>query len=323
MAKIPTAETLGTPGISAGIAQVNVPRADMTSVTEANNKAVGNLSDAIGGAVSLGVKIHDEDEDFEMQKRFVDFDMQQERKLAEAKASAPADPVEFSRNWRRSYDADANAFFGKGGANVPERSRDKYDLALSKRGAAYEGQALEFEMRGRAKFHVDDLEGQILNIEQNVMAVPDPQRVRENVGRALSLIQTSRIPNDQKMDLMRKTSSRMEETAVRARIERGDSPEDILRDLRQLPDGQSMRNESVFVKPGKGELATVVAGSGAELSVSSKHADRFAGLLRDLEAAGVNIDGKQYGLAVLANNGSDESVALMTGGLLREFTRYR
>lgn len=36
-----------------------------------------------------------------------------------------------------------------------------------------------------------------------------------------------------------------------------------------------------------------------------------------------NIDGRQYGLAVLGNNGSDESVALMAGGLLREYTRYR
>lgn len=32
-----------------------------------------------------------------------------------------------------------------------------------------------------------------------------------------------------------------------------------------------------------------------------------------------NVNGKQYGLAILANDGSDESVALLAGGLLREY----
>lgn len=33
-----------------------------------------------------------------------------------------------------------------------------------------------------------------------------------------------------------------------------------------------------------------------------------------------NVDGKQYGLVVLSNSGSDESAALLAGGLLREYT---
>lgn len=32
-----------------------------------------------------------------------------------------------------------------------------------------------------------------------------------------------------------------------------------------------------------------------------------------------NINGTQYGLAIFANNGSDESVALLAGGLIREY----
>lgn len=33
-----------------------------------------------------------------------------------------------------------------------------------------------------------------------------------------------------------------------------------------------------------------------------------------------NVDGKQYGLVIFANNGSDESVALLAGGLIRDYT---
>jgi hypothetical protein len=36
-----------------------------------------------------------------------------------------------------------------------------------------------------------------------------------------------------------------------------------------------------------------------------------------------NIDGVQYGLAIFANNGSDESVALLAGGLIREYTSIK
>jgi hypothetical protein len=36
-----------------------------------------------------------------------------------------------------------------------------------------------------------------------------------------------------------------------------------------------------------------------------------------------NIDGRQYALAVLANSGSDESAALMAGGLIREYTSLK
>ena len=36
-----------------------------------------------------------------------------------------------------------------------------------------------------------------------------------------------------------------------------------------------------------------------------------------------NAGGKQYGLAILANNNSDEQVAVLAGGLFREYTRHR
>lgn len=36
-----------------------------------------------------------------------------------------------------------------------------------------------------------------------------------------------------------------------------------------------------------------------------------------------NVEGRQFGLAVLANSGSDESAALLAGGLIREFTSLK
>jgi hypothetical protein len=36
-----------------------------------------------------------------------------------------------------------------------------------------------------------------------------------------------------------------------------------------------------------------------------------------------NVQGRQYGLAILANSGTDDSAALLAGGLLREYTGYQ
>lgn len=36
-----------------------------------------------------------------------------------------------------------------------------------------------------------------------------------------------------------------------------------------------------------------------------------------------NVDGRQYGLTILSNAGSDETTAVLAGGLLREYTSYR
>lgn len=36
-----------------------------------------------------------------------------------------------------------------------------------------------------------------------------------------------------------------------------------------------------------------------------------------------NVDGRQYGLTILSNSGSDEATAILAGGLFREFTGYK
>ena len=49
------------------------------------------------------------------------------------------------------------------------------------------------------------------------------------------------------------------------------------------------------IEPTSGDHAIVTSGSGARFRVSNQYAERFAGLMSDLEAAGVKIDGQQSG----------------------------
>jgi hypothetical protein len=36
----------------------------------------------------------------------------------------------------------------------------------------------------------------------------------------------------------------------------------------------------------------------------------------------VNVEGKEYAIVILSNTGSDETAAVLAGGLLREYTGY-
>lgn len=240
-ARIPTSEALGTPGVSAQGFTGNIPTEGVEALSRAtsqNTKDVMGFADSAIDAVKVGVKIQDERDDYDLQSKFVDFDLEQEKRFDEEKLNAPADPTGFTSKFRGGYDNAAKAFFGKDGENIPPRLRGKYDLALTKRGAQFEKQANDFEIKGREDFHISDLDTRLTGIADRTMADPDPVKMRANIGRSLSLIETARIPAERKQKLMRETASRLEETAVRSRMEQsdkpGNKPEDILADLRNV-----------------------------------------------------------------------------------------
>ena len=66
-------------------------------------------------------------------------------------------------------------------------------------------------------------------------------------------------------------------------------------EIDQPPRAQSGGGASYNIKPAGGGHAIIDMGQGARFRVSEAHADRFAGLLSDLEAAGVKVDGGQSG----------------------------
>ena len=77
-----------------------------------------------------------------------------------------------------------------------------------------------------------------------------------------------------------------------------DDPEGVLRDLGMVPGGKkpaSVTTGGPLKIENQGEHSVVNAGSGAKFRVSSTYADRFAGFIADLEAAGVEVKGDQSG----------------------------
>lgn len=77
-----------------------------------------------------------------------------------------------------------------------------------------------------------------------------------------------------------------------------DDPEGVLRDLGLVPGGKKPASPTASgplkIEPA-GEHSIVHAGSGAKFRVSGTYADRFAGLIADLEALGVEVKGEQSG----------------------------
>lgn len=77
-----------------------------------------------------------------------------------------------------------------------------------------------------------------------------------------------------------------------------EDPEGVLRDLGLVPGGRKpapvTTGSPLKIEPA-GEHSIVHAGSGAKFRVSGTYADRFAGFIADLEAAGVEVKGDQSG----------------------------
>ena len=310
MAKIPTAETLGTPGISAQGYTGGIPNEGAEAMSRAsskNAKDIAGFADSVSDAVKVGVKIKEDEDDYELQSRFVDFDLDQEKRFEDEKLNAPANPVGFTDKFQGGYNEAARAFFGKEGENIPARLRGKYDFALKKRRAEYVKRANDFEVKGVEDYHVQDLDTRLTGIADRTMADPDPVKMRANIARSLSLIETARIPAARKPKLMRERAALIEETAIRSRIERGDKPEDILADLRNTGPAEKAGDAGVsetgidFIKDIEGfepeakwDVRQFSAGHGSKVAKGEKmtEAEADARLKEDLAPITAHIASK-------------------------------
>ncbi len=287
MAKIPTADSLGVVGIRSDRPMAQIDR----HAAAAMRAPAAAMADFGQAALNLGdtvAKKQQEAEDYEIEKRFIDFDLAQEKALDEAQRSAPPDGAGFTTSYRSNYDTAAREFF----KDVPDRLKQKYDHRLVRRAADYEKRAHDFELRQSDSFHQDDVNTRLLDLHTATQTNPD--RYRENIARGISLIDSSRLSPAAKHKLRRAYAADVEEYAIRGRIDRDDL-DGVIRDLQRLPKVETPQGSSAGIERHSDGMATVSVGSGARFRVGGDYADRFAGALADLEAAGVEIKGDQSG----------------------------
>jgi len=257
MAKIPTAEALDQPNVSAVPVTTRVPSYDDSAFTASNRvdaqnaKALGNLGDGVEDFGLALQKRQDEEDEYEMQKRFVDFDVQQEKRLIDMQNNPGKEAKGFTSSFVDGYNRDGREFF----KSVPSRLKAKYDEALVRRRGGYESRAYRYEIGERDRQHREDLDTKLLDL-RNVTAV-NPDAYRENVARGVSIISASRLPPADKDKAMKSFAQGVEEDAVRARIDRGDDISQIIRDLKARPGTVAPEKAEVegLLVPGNIDLA--------------------------------------------------------------------
>lgn len=224
MARIPTAENLGTVSISSARAPATISGAQAADIG-ASARALGDVGEAIGRFGAQMGEREKQAKDYETTKRFIDFDLAQDKALEDLKQSAPPDAQGFTQGFRQNYDDAAREFFSE----VPDDLKPKFDELLVRRGAQFEKQAFGWENKTRDAYHETDVTERLVNIQSE--AALNPNSYQENIARGITLIDASPMSAAAKNRLRRTFARDTEELTVKARIERGDDLDSILNDL--------------------------------------------------------------------------------------------
>ncbi len=216
------------------IAAMSAPAQALSGV----GQAVGQLGD------TLELKQKQQD-DYEAKKQFVDFDLMQDQKLDQMQRTASANPTGFTNDFMSGYTNDAKEFF----KNIPDSQKPQYDYMLTSRASQYNRKAQDFEQQKRDQFYVDDVNKQTDTLKNATAQNPDS--LKDNIARGVSLIDSSTLPYDVKDKAKQKYAGDIAETAIRARIGRGEDAESIIGDIQKAPAGG---NVGSGISPSSGPL---------------------------------------------------------------------
>lgn len=218
--------------------------------------AMASVAKGVAEVSGALVAKQEEADDYEVQKRIVDFDLEQEKRLDDAKRAAAPEAKGFTDTYRRGYDAAATDLMTR----VPARLKPKVDEILVKRGASFEKRAYDFELAERDRWNIQDVNTQTSDLVTRTMGNPDT--IEDNAQRGVALIRSSRLTQRAKIDAERKFLDTNAEFGIKALIDReieaGRDAGDVIERLRRVPRG-SMR------------AAISDAGAGTVGSVSEKY----------------------------------------------------
>lgn len=260
-------------------------------------KAVGGALQSVSGMLGSIAEARQKGEDHDIERKLLDFKLDTEMQLEEHKRNMPAGGDGYAGAWRDQFTERAKEFVGDKYANIPRRLRDQVDTTLAKHEVMLVERAQRDEFAERDRKTKDDLEVILGKTRSRVEA--DPGRLDSMHAEGARLIDSAALPPAMKHAYAKKYRETMEESAAT-------SIADGVRDAESYAKAKEMlaphKAERVTASTIKGDIkreadgmAVIASGSGAKFRVAADHAERFQGLMADLEAAGVNIDGSQSG----------------------------
>lgn len=292
MARLPSEMDMERRAMPAQSPGVTVRPVDFSPVKEAAN--------SVAGAVQAFADAQGAVDDYETNRRLLDFKLNSEMALEEAKREMQPGGSGFSETWAKSYRKQAESFVGKGDSNIRPEMRAKIGMALKQQEVMLGERAQRYELGERDRFHIDDLQNVLGRTRDMVTANPSERDRWMTEGHRL--IDQSQIPIPDKYRLKQHFGKEVDKAYGEGLVQGIQSKEDLdkVRDLiaPNMPDRRgekaALRGVAVGERQPDG-MSIITAGSGAKFRAHGDYADRFAGLVNDLEAAGVSIKGDQSG----------------------------
>ena len=116
---------------------------------------------------------------------------------------------------------------------MPEAKKGEYDVKLRRMATEREWQARNIETKQRDNYHIADVQGG-LDGELKILD-KDPDRLRDSIGRGMVRIESSRLPVNRKEEIKKEFATSAEKRHIESRLQRGDDPDEVLRDIRTYP----------------------------------------------------------------------------------------
>lgn len=255
--------------------------------TSATSRGVADLGRGLNALSTTFANIaEDPTAEFETERRFQEFKWAEQQALDQSMREVePGKADGFADGWASSYTEKARAFFD----TVPDRLKPKYDAKLFDTERSLFGAAAQFGRHEQKRYSINALED-----HKNKLALaPDLNQARTDYDEILN---TNKFLSPiEKDEIRRKHLDDIEESHVEWRIRRGDDLDEIIRELESGGSPTERASPQSAIERHEDGMATVSAGSGARFRVSANYAERFAGALADLEAAGVEVKGDQSG----------------------------
>ena len=192
-------------------------------------KSIAGLGESIGGAIGALDAQNSKDEEYATHTRFLDFDQAQSDRYESEKRNMAPDGMGFRDTITKSYDDGARAFF----KDVPDRLKPKYDYMLRQRGIDYERRSRDDELKQNDTHHFNDVNTRL--DAYRGMTDENPDDIRDNIGRGLSLIEASKLPPQMKAKLKQEFTTGVEKQSIERRLQRGDDPLEVMKDLQARP----------------------------------------------------------------------------------------
>lgn len=284
LVKLPTREALGgTPGLPS----VPIARSDTTAAGRGLAKLGRSIREA---AVTLEATGR-QSQDFETERRFQEFQWDQQKQLDQSmREVSPGGADGFADRWAEGYKTAADEF----ARTVPDELRGKYDLRLLGTERQFYGSAATFA-RGEQKRHSLETINDRTNAYYSRASAGEPlDNIRSDYKAIIDA--NPYLTPIEKDGVLRKGYGSIEETHIEGRINRGESLDAILKDLR----GEAREKPAGLVKAGNIDL---------ENRPVVKNAD---GTISTIRSMSVNVDGKEVLIPTISDDGKllpdDEAV---------------